>query len=176
MIKFLESKISAHHNYLVNNLLTPGFVMGDPNSEEGFYFLADIVPPGESTPRISARFLDEQGDLLLELRENRIDENPGRCICQSPSGCFRIIDSSSKPLLEARTQNFPNGHLTHIKTRLLDEHGDLRAEPLGESIQVHGEAKLVLEAPFSPYLSNHSLESFQGPIPEKSPIDKDGGS
>lgn len=149
MIKFLESKISAHHNYLVNDLLTPGFVTGDPNSEEGFYFLADIVPTGEGTPRISARFLDEQGGLLLELRENRINENPGGCIWQASSGDYRIMYPSSKPLLELRTQDFPNGHLTYIKTRLSDEHGELRVEPLGESIQVHGEARLVLEAPFS---------------------------
>jgi hypothetical protein len=43
MVKFRESKISAHHNYLVNDLLTPSFVVGDPNSGKAFYFLADLV-------------------------------------------------------------------------------------------------------------------------------------
>jgi len=46
-IRFRESKISAHHNYLVNDMLTPGFVVGDPGSGKGFYFLADFVLPGE---------------------------------------------------------------------------------------------------------------------------------
>ena len=32
---------------------------------------------------------------------------------------------------------------------LYDENGDLRIEPLGESIQVHGEANLVLDTPFA---------------------------
>ncbi len=39
----------------------------------------DVVLPGESTPRISARLIDEKGDLLLELNLNWIGENPGKC-------------------------------------------------------------------------------------------------
>jgi hypothetical protein len=149
MVKFKESKISAHHNYLVNDLLTPGFAVGDPNSQNAFYFLADLVLPGESTPRISARIMDEKGDLLLELNWNRIGENPAKCDYHPLQGGFKILRPPNEPLLEVLTQNFPRGHLTRIKARLLDENGDLRVEPLGESIQVHGEAKLVLDTPFT---------------------------
>lgn len=150
MIKFTESKISAHHNYLVNDLLTPGFVVGDPDSPDAFYFLADLVLPGESTPRISARIMDEKGDLLLELNGNQMGENPGKCDYYPLQGGFKIFRRPNEPLLEVLTQNFPRGHMTRIKARLFDERGDLRVEPLGESIQVHGEAKLVLDAPFTP--------------------------
>jgi hypothetical protein len=149
MIKFKESKISAHHNYLVNDLLTPGFLVGDPNSRNAFYFLADPVLPERKTPRISARLMDEKGHLLLELNGNRIGENPGKCTYQAFQGGFRIQHRSDEPLLEILTQNFPRGHLTHIKARLFDENGHLRMEPLGESIQVHGGVNLLLEAPFS---------------------------
>jgi len=149
MIEYGESKISAHHNYLVNNMLTPGFVVGDRNSQNGFYFLADLVYPGESTPRISARLLDEQGVFLVELNWNRIIENPGNCSYRSIAGGFRILSFASEKLLEVHTQIFPNGYLTRINARLFDENGVLRMEPMGESIQVHGVSELVLEAPFS---------------------------
>jgi len=148
MIKFKESKISAHHNYLVNDLLTPGFVVGDPTSDNAFYVLADPVLPGESTPRISARLMDENGNLLLELSLNRIRENPGQCTYHPIQGGFRILLRSGEPFLEVLTQNFPMGHLTRVKARLFDENGDLRMEPLGESIQVHGDSNLVLDRPF----------------------------
>lgn len=149
MVKFKESKISAHHNYLVNNLLTPGFLVGDPNSQNAFYFLADLLLPGESTPRISARLIDEKRDLLLELNWNRIGKNPGGCAYHPLQGGFRILLPSDEPLLEVLTQNFPRGYLTHIKARLFDENGALRMEPLAESVQIHGEAKLVLDSPFT---------------------------
>ena len=149
MIKFKESKISAHHNYLVNDLLTSGFFVGDPNSRDAFYFLADPVLPGGRTPCISARLMDEKGKLLLELNGNRIGENPGGCSYHPLSGGFRILHASGEPLLEVLTQNFPRGLLSRIKARLFDENGDLRMEPLGESIQVHGEVHLVLENPFT---------------------------
>lgn len=148
MVEFMESRVSAHHNYVVNDLLTPGFVLGDPNSEYGFYFLADLLLPGQDTPLISARLVSEKGDTLLELHSNRITENPAGCTHQPLPRGFRILDPSSEHLLEVLTQDYPMGHLTRIKTRLFDEHGNLRVGPLGESIQVHGEAKLVLDAPF----------------------------
>ena len=149
MVEFKESKISAHHNYLVNDLLTPGFVLGNPNSRDGFYFLADVVHPEQGTPRISGRLMNEQGDFLLELDQNRIGENPFGCTHHPLPGGFRILHPSDEPLLEVVTQVFPRGHLTRIKARLFDEQGDLRMEPLGNSIQVHGESKLVLDTPFS---------------------------
>ena len=149
MIEYGESKISAHHNYLVNNMLTPGFVVGNRDSKNNFYFLADLVYPGESTPRISARLLDKKSAFLVELNWNRIIENPGSCSYGSIAGGFRIMRLSGETLLEVRTQSFPNGYLTFITARLFDENGALRMEPLGESIGVNGVSELVLEAPFS---------------------------
>jgi len=148
MVNFSESTISAHHNYLVNDMLTPGFVVGDPNSSEGFYFLADLVLPGESTPRISARLVDKEGKVLVELRWNRIGQNACECTYQAMPDGFRILNSSKEELLEVRTMSYPNGYLTRIKATLPDEDGRLRIEPLGESIRVHGEANLKLDEPF----------------------------
>ena len=150
MIKYRESQAGAYHNYLVNDMLTPGFLVGDQDSSEGFYFLADLVPPGESTALISGRLQDQKGLLLLGLNSNHITENPGGCSFQSIPGGFRILDSSDESLLEVRTHNFTNGLLTRIKAKLFDENGTLRIEPLGESIQVHGEANLVLQKPSTP--------------------------
>ncbi len=150
MIKYRESKISAHHNYLVNDMLTPGFVVGEPDKQGGFYFLADKVLAGESMPRISCRLLEEgSGNLLVELNWNRIQSNPKACIHQSIPGGFQILLSSGNVLLEVQTQAFANGYLTRIKARLYDEKGFLRIEPLGDSIKVHDAEKPVLDSPFS---------------------------
>lgn len=148
MIKYREGRISAHHNFLINGMLSPGFSVGDPNSREGFYFLANPVPPAGTTPRISARLMDEQGAFLLELNRNRIGENPSGCSYHSVVGGFRLSYPSGKSLLEVLTEDFTNGHLTRIKAQLFDEQGDLRIETIGESIQVNGEAILHLETPF----------------------------
>ena len=144
-----ESLISAHHNYLVNNMLSPGFVLGAPGSEGGFYFLADLVLPGESTPRISARLFDSEGNHLLELNWNRIAENPGSCSHQSISGGFRLLYPSGDSLMEVQTRSFANGYLTRIQGRLHDHKGTLRMEPSYEGIQVHGDARLALDKPFT---------------------------
>jgi hypothetical protein len=149
VVKYKESRISAHHNYLVNDMLTPGFCVGDSGIPGGFYFVADLVLAGESTPRISARLMDEQGVFLLEVVWNRITENPGGCSREPIPGGFRILNTSSEALLEVRTQSFANGFLTRLKGRLCDEKKNLRMEPLGESVQIHGEANLVLAAPFA---------------------------
>jgi hypothetical protein len=146
-ITYRESKVSAYHNYLVNNMLTPGFVIGDPGSETGFYFLARSVAPGESLPGISARLVDETGGLLLELDCNQILTNPAGCSHEPIPGGYCIQQPSGQPLLEVRTHEFTNGYLTRLNARLFDERGNLRIEPLGESIQVHGEAQLALEGP-----------------------------
>jgi hypothetical protein len=130
-------------------MLTPGFVVGDPKSQNGFYFLADLVLPGESTPRISTRVVEKQRGLILELIWNRIVENPGRCIHQPISGGFQIRYPTGESIVEVHTQTFANGYLTRIKARLFDEAGNLRVEPLGKSIQIHGEVTLALESPFT---------------------------
>lgn len=146
-MEYQESLISAHHNYLVNGMLTQGFVVGDPKSNKGFFLLADIVPPGETTPRISARLMDEEAQLLLEFDINRIDKNPGKCSIEPTSDGYCMLCSSGNALLEVRTKEFANGYLTLIKARLFDEHGHLRIETRDESIWVHGEANLSLAAP-----------------------------
>lgn len=146
-MEYRESHISAYHNYLVNGMLTQGFVVGDPSSNNGFFLLADIVPPGETTPRISARLMDEEAHLLLEFEVNRIVENPGKCSIEPTLDGYRILRSSGDALIEVRTKAFANGYLTLIKARLFDEHGHLRVETRDESIWVHGGAYLPLAAP-----------------------------
>ncbi len=146
-MEYRESHISAHHNYLVNGMLTQGLVVGDPSSNKGFFLLADIVPPGETTPRISARFMDEEAHLLLEFAVNRIGENPHKCNIQTTSDGYSMLCPSGDALIEVRTKAFANGYLTLIKARLFDEHGHLRVEPRDESIWVHGGEYLSLGAP-----------------------------
>lgn len=147
-MKHTQSKISAHHNYLANNVLTPGFALGRPGKKSEFYFLADVVLPGESTPRISGRLFDAQGNLLVELNWNRIGENPGGCSHRSTPGGFRISHQSGEPLLEVVTQHFTNGYLTRIRGKIHDAAGNVRLEPDRDSIRVLGEAELTLDSPF----------------------------
>ncbi len=150
MIRYQESTISAYHNYLVNDMLTPGFSVGDPDSQEGFFFLADMVQSGEPAPRISARILDDHGGPLVELSENEIRKNSGGCIRQPPSGGESLILLfSGAPLLEVNTRSFANGYLTIIKAKLFDENGELRMESQGKSIRVYGNANLTLCTPFA---------------------------
>ena len=149
MIAYRESRISAHHNYLVKDMLTPGFLVGDPHGAACFYFLGDLVLPGERTARISCRLPDGEGRPMVTLHWNRIVENPGRCVHQPGQNGFRILGPDREPILDVRTETFANGFLTKIRGKLFDEIGTLRLEPLGESIQVHGPARLVLEEPFA---------------------------
>lgn len=144
-MKHKESLISAHHNYLVNDMLSPGFLLGDPDSEEDFWFLADVVPPGENLARISGTLFDGQGEFLVEVRGNRLVRNPRGCALQSFPGGFRVLYPSGETLLNVVTQVFTNGYLTRIQGKLFDKAGKLRAEPSHEGIRVRGEAKLALE-------------------------------
>ena len=142
------SKISAHHNYLVKDVLTPGFVIGDPQVMDSFYFLADVVLPGESTPRISARLFDSNGELVVELVWNRVKNNPGNLQFQSVPGGFRLLDQSGEIILSVLSEKFTNGYLSRIQGKLYDEKGELRMEQSVESVKIYGEASLTLEAPF----------------------------
>jgi len=142
-----ESLISAHHNYLVNDMLSPGFVLGAPGSEEDFWFLADVVPPGEAMPRISGRFFGSEGEFLVSLRSSKVLENPGDCALQGVAGGFRLIHPSGEVLLSVHTQAFTNGYLTRIQGKLYDREGALRMEPSYEGVKVYGEARLALESP-----------------------------
>lgn len=143
MLKHKESLISAHHNYLVNDMLSPGFLLGDPESGD-FWFMADVVPPAENVPRISGFIFDRQGEFLVEIQSGRLVQNPGGCTLQTFPGGFRVLYSSGETLLNVVTQVFTNGYLTRIQGKLFDRSGKLRAEPSHEGIKVHGEAKLAL--------------------------------
>ena len=76
-MKFRESLISAHHNYLVNQMLTPGFLLGDPDLADDFFFLGDVVLPPESEPKLFGRLFDERGALILKNGGRRNSRKPG---------------------------------------------------------------------------------------------------
>jgi hypothetical protein len=148
MLKFRESLVSAHHNYLVNQMLAPGFVVGDPDSEDDFYFLADVVPPGESEAKIYSRLRDAQGAFVLEMEPKKIVRNPLGCLRQTFPGGYRIVLPSGEPVLSVQTESFANGFLTRIQGKLYDQEGKLRIEPYYDAIQVHGKVGLWLKEPF----------------------------
>ena len=148
MQEYKESLISAHHNYLVSGMLTPGFVLGEPGSKQGFYFLADPVLPGESTPRICARIMDGQGDVLVEMKWNRIRTNPGGCSLKPVKGGFQLVDASGGLVLEVETENFTNGYLPRIRGTLKDEKGLVRMERYQDAIKVHESAIPALDRPY----------------------------
>jgi hypothetical protein len=147
MLKFRESLVSAHHNYLVNQILSPGFSAGNPDSKDDFFFLADVVRHGESEPKIYARVYDIQGAFILEMEPRRIVENPLGCVRHSFPGGYRIVLPSGEALLSVQTESFANGFLTRIQGKLYDREGKLRIEPYFDAIQIHGDALLTLSTP-----------------------------
>jgi hypothetical protein len=147
MLKCRESLISAHHNYLVNQMLTPGFVLGDPDSADDFFFLGDVVLPPESDPKLYGRLFDERGVLILRMAGEEILENPGGCVRQKLVGGFRILYASGEPLLSVRTEAFANGYLTRIQGKLYDRDGKVRMEPIYDSARVFGEKTFCLSSP-----------------------------
>ena len=147
MLKFRESLVSAHHNYLVNQMLAPGFLIGDPDSKDEFFFLADVALPGEREPKISARFFDPQGALVLEMENEKMIKNPMGCARQTLPGGYRIVLPSGEALLTMQTESFANGFLTRIQGKLYDREGKLRMEPYYDAIQVYGEVGLWLREP-----------------------------
>lgn len=148
MLKIRESLVSAHHNYLVNQMLSPGFLVGHPDAKEDFYFLAEVMRSGESEPEVSSRFYDSRGAFVLEMESGKIAENPLGCLRQPFPGGYRIVLPSGEPLLSVQTESFANGYLTRIQGKLYDRKGNLRMEPLYDAIQVHGEVGLWLKEPF----------------------------
>lgn len=146
MVKHKESLISAHHNYLVNEMLAAGFALGDPNSEYDFWLLAEIVPPGETSARLSGRLFDRQGEFILEIRKGEIVQNPGRCVLQNFSGGLRVLHPSGDVLLSLSTQPFTNGYMTRIQGKFYDKSGRLRAEPSHDGIKIYGEVELLPRA------------------------------
>jgi len=148
MLRFRESTVSAHHNYLVNQMLVPGFLVGNPDSKDDFYFLADVVLQGESEPKIHSRLYDAQGAFVLEMEPKKIVKNPIGCIHHSFPGGYRIVLPSGEPLLSVQIESFANGFLTRIQGKLCDREGKLRIEPYYDAIQVYGEVGLWLKEPF----------------------------
>jgi len=132
----------------VNQVLSPGFLVGNPDSKDDFYFLADVVPPGESEPRIYCRFSDAEGNFVLGAEPKRVLDNPLGCLRQSFPGGYRIVLPSGETLLSVQTETFANGFLTRIQGKLYDREGKLRIEPHYDAIQVHGEVGLWLKEPF----------------------------
>ena len=146
---YRESIISAHHNYLVNGLLTPGFVLGEPASHDGFWFIADMLTPNEKAPRISGRFFDSGGRFLLLMRCNEIVENPAGCTYHAQSEGFRIVHASGELIFSLFTRHFANGSLTQMEGRLYDRRGNPRLEPAFGGVKVYGEACLTMDSPYS---------------------------
>ena len=139
-MKYRESLISAHHNYLVDQMLTPGFVLGEPDGEDDFWLLADVLRPEEKAPFLSGRFYDPEGLFLVELRGHETVKNPGGCPFQKTGDGFQLLYPSGEVLLSVRTEAFANGHLTRIQGKLYDTKGLPRMEPSFESARVLGEA------------------------------------
>jgi hypothetical protein len=147
MLKFRESMVSAHHNYLVNQMLTPGFALGNPSSDDEFFFVGDVLTPPESKPRLCGRLFDESGVFVLRFAGEEIVENPGGCVRQKLVGGFRILYASGEPLLSVRTESYANGYLTRIQGKLYDRDGKIRMEPVYDSIRVFGEKTFCLSSP-----------------------------
>ena len=140
--------VSAHHNYMISGMLRPGFLVGDPGSAKGFYLLADFLLPGENTPRISGRFFDERGDMLLELTWNRLMLNPADCLYRPTPYGFHLSKSSGEIILETTTRRFPNGYITSLSGRLYDEKGVLKLDQEGSSARLVGNDSIMLTAPY----------------------------
>jgi hypothetical protein len=128
-------------------MLTPGFLMGEPDTGDDFWLLANVVLPGEKAPCLSGRFYDEEGEFLLHLHSNKILENPGNGVFQSTGEGFNLLYPSGDMLLSVQTENFANGCLTRIQGKLYDRGGSLRMEPSFESARVFGDAEFALDAP-----------------------------
>jgi hypothetical protein len=146
-VKFRESLISAHHNYLIDRMLTPGFVLGEPDVKDDFWLLADVLLPDEKAPFLSGRFYDQEGRFLVDLRGDKAVQNPGGCLLQVSGDGFQLLYPSGEVLLAVRTEVFANGYLTRIQGKLYDRKGLLRMEPSFESARVFGEAWRGLEVP-----------------------------
>ena len=146
-MKFRESLISAHHNYLINQMLTPGFILGQANGEDEFWLLADVLLPGEKAPYLSGRFYDGKGVFLLHMQGCEIVENPGNCILRASAEGFRLLRPSGEMLLSLDTEVFANGFLTRVQGKLYDKKGSLRLEPSFESANVFGDDQWALYAP-----------------------------
>lgn len=147
MVEIIKSRISSHHNYRINGVLTPGFVAGDPGGG-GFYLLADMLLPGETTARVSGRFFDEKGQFMVELFLSRASSNPGGCIYRSEQGGFSLTGPRGKTILRVLTNRFANGYLTNLDGRIHDEGGEVRMESRGGIVRLFGSPIHILSEPW----------------------------
>ena len=146
-MKYRESLISAHHNYLIDRMLAPGFVLGEPDGADDFWLLADVLLPDERAPFLSGRFYDQGGRFLVELRGDEAVQNPGGCLLQESGDGFQLLYPTGEVLLAVRTEVFTNGYLTRIQGKLYDRKGLLRMEPSFDSARVLDEAWRTLDVP-----------------------------
>lgn len=135
-MKYREGLISAYHNYLIDQMLTPGFVLGEPEGGEDFWLLADVLFPEEKAPFLAGRFFDQAGRLLAEMQGEEIIRNPGNCVLRPCGEGFDLLHPSGDLLLAARTEVFANGYLTRIQGKLHDRKGLLRLESAFDSTRV----------------------------------------
>lgn len=146
-MKYRESLISAHHNYLIDRMLTPGFILGEADREDDFWLLAEVLQPEEKAPLLSGRFYDQEGRFIAALGGGGITDNPGRCVLQTAGEGFQLFYASGEVLLAVRTEVFANGYLSRIQGKLYDRKGALRMEPSFDSARVLGEPWRALDAP-----------------------------
>lgn len=147
MLKFRESFVSAYHNYFINQMLTPGFILGEPDDREDFWLVADCVVPEQKPPCLSGRFYNVGGGFILTIEKNEILENPGGCLLDTMADGFRLLYPSGEVLLAVHCEVFANGYLSRIQGKLHDSRGALRMEPSFESAKIFGKARWGLCAP-----------------------------
>ena len=95
-MKFRESLISAHHNYLVNQMSNPRALSWvTPTLTMNFSSWGRVTPP-ESKPTLYGRFFNEKGVFVLRFAGEEIVENPGGCMLQKMAGGFRILRASGR--------------------------------------------------------------------------------
>ena len=146
-MEFRESRISSYHNYLINQMLTPGFLLGEPERVDDFWLLADVLLPGERKPYLSGRLYGPEGEFLLHLRGGEMVENPGDCLLRTVAEGFRLLSPSGEELLTLHTEVFANGSVTRIQGRLYDREGAVCMEPSFESARVFGAVQWMLHRP-----------------------------
>ena len=149
MLDITEGIISANHNYIINAMPIAGFVLGNPNRNKGFWFLADVINPEDELPLISGSLYNKKGEPFLEIYRNKVKKNPGNCIHYiTPTG-YGIKYPDEKELLTVETEHFANGHITYLSGEIYDHQGVLRMKSLPKSTQVYGTPFLILDKPFN---------------------------
>jgi hypothetical protein len=122
--------VGAYHNYLADGKLRRDLVVVPAGGPEGFFFAAHPVLPGQPMPLLSGRFFSQNGEFLLEMRENDLIDNPyGFSILQTRGG-WALMDTSLRAILSAEVRSFENSYLTVLRGLLHD--------PSGQQV-VHGD-------------------------------------